>query len=592
MQSEPYVRLANFIKGEGKDSNVSSTNLSARSRNSLLRNGIRLISELREISYSDLNDFRNFGQGSLEEVLNCFITLDPPPTSVEFVEELTEQQKFLTLCQGRKLSNRSRNILVANNLDSLARLSKISLNLLSSLPGIGENSYLEIVDVLGDVIGSSPHMAGQIPHEATLSTDELHSIGITVRDLQVLHARIVEGKTLDQIGSELSRTRELVRQVEREALKKVHTLDCYHLLTSYIETHFPDLDFFRFQDVEAPDNLDIAKEDWFSPFKLLEILGFVQPVIFANLESWWVIDRTGVGDFQETSLLIDQLENFVRETLSGIDECELEIEEWNKSGFAQVIKELGISFNTSGIEFLPSFERELVAAELANYSASRFGRRGPLSKPCVPGTLRYSKRIQASRELLSTKLLIDSAWIENSTLSIEEFCQKLEIERAQLRMLISPWRLTILQGNGDNSVPNLQQWTDEQCLEALRTAATYFHPLRAKQYSKICEIGEIEGPSVPLLYNRFGSWSRACELAGVESGVAHREYESRWSATDLEKFVDDFMLDPEVRIKNFSNFDNWLSATDEMCPSSATIRNRLGNWSSIKAASVQRIGKA
>jgi hypothetical protein len=150
--------------------------------------------------------------------------------------------------------------------------------------------------------------------------------------------------------------------------------------------------------------------------------------------------------------------------------------------------------------------------------------------------------------------------------------------------------LHLIRGNGVHTVTALQQWTDEECIDALRAAGTYHHPLKTKDYSKLLEIGEIKGPSVPLLHNRFGSWAQACALAGVECGVPIREYDRKWNVTELESFVDEFMLDVEIERKSFQEFETWLKGHEDY-PSGATMRNRLGGWNSMRAASVERIEK-
>lgn len=78
------------------------------------------------------------------------------------------------------------------------------------------------------------------------------------------------------------------------------------------------------------------------------------------------------------------------------------------------------------------------------------------------------------------------------------------------------------------------RWSDDAILDAIREAALYEFPLTTNAYSDLLSKGQIKGPSMARIGQRFGSWTAACEAAGVVAGQTMRpHYESRWSNDDL-----------------------------------------------------------
>ena len=126
------------------------------------------------------------------------------------------------------------------------------------------------------------------------------------------------------------------------------------------------------------------------------------------------------------------------------------------------------------------------------------------------------------------------------------------------------------------------QWTDDEILNSIREAALYDHPLTTTAYSELVSVGEIRGPSIARVGQRFGSWSAACEAAGVEPGPTHRDnYDSRWSDDDILRVVRAYLLDPDAP-NSFHRFDEWKRSHAPDGPSGPTVRNRLGPWSTVK----------
>ncbi|HET8600949.1 MAG TPA: sigma factor-like helix-turn-helix DNA-binding protein, partial [Segeticoccus sp.] len=51
------------------------------------------------------------------------------------------------------------------------------------------------------------------------------------------------------------------------------------------------------------------------------------------------------------------------------------------------------------------------------------------------------------------------------------------------------------------------RWSDDEILDAIREAALYEFPLTTKAYAGLLAVGQIKGPSLPRIWQRFGSWS-------------------------------------------------------------------------------------
>ena len=128
----------------------------------------------------------------------------------------------------------------------------------------------------------------------------------------------------------------------------------------------------------------------------------------------------------------------------------------------------------------------------------------------------------------------------------------------------------------------------EAALDGIRAAATYEWPLSSVRFDELIRLGEISAPSSVRVTQLFGTWSSACEAAGVESLVAVRDnYQSRWTDQDLLNFVADYLRSPGAS-GTFSDLERWLGDIPEG-PSGQTLRNRLGTWNRLKRLVLERM---
>ncbi len=178
-----------------------------------------------------------------------------------------------------------------------------------------------------------------------------------------------------------------------------------------------------------------------------------------------------------------------------------------------------------------------------------------------------------TEEALSTLLGIRGA------LSASEAARTLGIEESAL---LQNWPSELAHLLIREPGHSVQVWSDAQILETIREASIYEFPLTSKAYAELVRVGEIRGPSLPRIHQRFGGWSAACDAAGVEPGQTFRAgYESRWTDAELISYVRDYLLEPGLP-NSAKGFDAWRRTRVPDAPSFQTVRNRVGTWANAK----------
>ena len=162
----------------------------------------------------------------------------------------------------------------------------------------------------------------------------------------------------------------------------------------------------------------------------------------------------------------------------------------------------------------------------------------------------------------------------------EEIATRLSVSPLEARTVASNELKVLVLGveRYDSEASNARR---VYAIEALQHASTYAFPLTTKKYSELVASKEVAGPSVPTIYNYFGSWRDACGAAGIECGEALREnYSSRWTDDDLLNFVYKYLTSPNAS-GSFDGYDKWVAETDG-APSGGTLRKRFKSWANIK----------
>lgn len=188
-----------------------------------------------------------------------------------------------------------------------------------------------------------------------------------------------------------------------------------------------------------------------------------------------------------------------------------------------------------------------------------------------------------------------SAWISSHPgCTKDEILQRFEIDSeifGALNLKAEAIRLILQEESTSRNSSNLK-FTRDEMLQALRAAfeirnpmigmysTDQVRPLTGPYYEKLRKSGRITGPSLMRVLQVFGTWRIACSLADVVSVAPVRsEYELRWTREELIQILADFLLTSQSH--SVDAFDMWCRL-DESRPSSGTIRNQVGSWSTAK----------
>ena len=196
--------------------------------------------------------------------------------------------------------------------------------------------------------------------------------------------------------------------------------------------------------------------------------------------------------------------------------------------------------------------------------------------------LRVNDEITEQRRVFG---VINENWPTYSRLTFSDLAKELNIAESKLRQCISRIQYVYLKANQES--PHARIWTDEQCIQSLRDAATFEFPLTVLKYRRLIESGTVKGPTVALFWHRFGSWVNACELAGVEFGEAQREYDRNFTDRELLRFVRWFMHQRSDGRWSIENFEKWSKDPEISVPSTGLLRLRHVTWSQIRVLALE-----
>jgi len=158
--------------------------------------------------------------------------------------------------------------------------------------------------------------------------------------------------------------------------------------------------------------------------------------------------------------------------------------------------------------------------------------------------------------------------------------------RSQSQGRLNPRRKTRLDEIGfswSKANPPRKQWTPESALASIREAATFEFPLSVSKFRGLIDDGFISGPGLNYLVDQFGGWTRACEIAGVESGLRPT---FRFTESLILDAVRDF-LESGISNPSISNYKVW-AAEQAGRPSSTVVCSNFGGWKNGIRAALER----
>ena len=187
--------------------------------------------------------------------------------------------------------------------------------------------------------------------------------------------------------------------------------------------------------------------------------------------------------------------------------------------------------------------------------------------------------------LRSIALEISANWNSFRKYNFTKLAKEYNLSIPLIRQIVTKVQHAYLSANEESHME--KQWTAEDCIEVLKEAATYAFPLTVLEYRRLIDSKSIIGPTFPIFCSRFGSWADACAAAGVETGIAQREYDSAWSDSDLVRIVRQFLWESKDTSWSIQNYDKWRAGHESQMPSTGSLRNRLGTWSEIRVLALE-----
>lgn len=124
-----------------------------------------------------------------------------------------------------------------------------------------------------------------------------------------------------------------------------------------------------------------------------------------------------------------------------------------------------------------------------------------------------------------------------------------------------------------------QQYSDRDIILALTSVSTRVGRVpSAKEYA--LHARELNHPSLPTVLNRMGGWTHALRAAGMQPiADNHRRRKRRWTEESCWVALRE-VLEELGEIPTVLSYERHAAGRPEL-PSAATLRNRLGRWSSI-----------
>lgn len=171
-------------------------------------------------------------------------------------------------------------------------------------------------------------------------------------------------------------------------------------------------------------------------------------------------------------------------------------------------------------------------------------------------------------------------------LELDEISSRVGLQVADVKALIREHgtpadRATRQQRRAAERETSAGAYSEGDLAAAIRRVAEHIGDVpSSSRYQEVAR--ELGLPSVPTIINRFDGWAPAVRAAGMRPHSSpRRSYTRRWSADAcweaMRRIVAELGAPPTV-----AQYELLAEGNDDL-PSSATVRNRLGRWSSVVA---------
>lgn len=225
----------------------------------------------------------------------------------------------------------------------------------------------------------------------------------------------------------------------------------------------------------------------------------------------------------------------------------------------------GATLDEIGTEF--NFTRERVRQILKKVSGGK-------DKELLKDIKSVRRQADLSKVDLVSKIIL-----EHPGIRLAELAEKCGVPLEEVKPLVAK-EVAKLVSDFKPAKEYAKLWSDEQVIAALREAATHYFPLGKAEYDSLIELKEIDGPSSALIWMRFGSWSKACELAGVECHAVREHYQKTWSRAELLTYTSRFLMTRDIS-SSIGSYETWKAAETVKTPSGQLLRVEFGSWQNV-----------
>jgi hypothetical protein len=648
LDGDPEILDELSVEQLGIEVQLERLQLSTRTYNGLLRGGIKSLSALLMTGPEELSDIRNFGQKSLEEVrlvqekfggqLSDMTAATPEELSVERLG--TDVQ-----LEGLQLSTRTYNGLVRGGIRSLSALLVTGPEELSDIRNFGQKSLEEVLLVqekyrgqLSDITAAAPSEINDTEEDLAWAWNELRAeLEGVVRESEGLEgvvfnqfsiygfdynirpmlARYLQSGTttlgdfLTNLTSEVS-----LEKTPFELPSSVNFVSKIGLtLTKYkswqsesLVPKFEKRAIIEFEKRYSNDEIDLLLLDS-ATLNLLNIhsnekLAFLGRQTLFDLTD--VLSTHFITHVEPWEVVRSVREFFTRyETLPSVIGLIIGIGKSEGEKKDHLVALLEDYFAATRPD---SAERDMLIVQMRinGETLDSIGKAVGVSRarvwqiikkisPAVETTLDY---IHHEKELFDDgKALLDdqaretklsALFSEFGAVYLAELAHCLATDERQV-LAVTPKRFHKFVIDKTTPAVHSSLWTKDDVISLIQKAGTYYFPLRQADYEYLLEIGEIKGPSVQRIYQRFGLWSELCIEAGVEPAPSLKvDYALLWSEEELISFSERFFLD-ESTTGSANGFDEWRTRQTDQVPSGPHMRNQFGTWLEVRRVTLESI---
>ena len=611
-----------------RDTAITELELSVRSRNALNRQGIFTLFQLTQIPTSILMTIPNLGGRSVNEIV-AFLkkmgfqsnnALENDPASILTSEVALEELN---------LSTRTYNALKREKIKSLNQLSNLSESELRDIRNFGEKSITEVKELIeryaldddnesdSSICGTDESAQSLFLWAKSCIRDELEVLGqglshfghLKVDYLTTSNSNISNEGRLLYIGSDtLNEAYEkFVTQLESASFEAsievlILTFDLFRKdflihKNNYLNgmpSRSQKKSMLTYENSYSDDSIDLLKFDEFT----LRILGLpeIDNSVYLGKESYFelldateeyfIIDRNIWGVIQGVIRFHEKFQTYPN-TLGLIIAHHLGDEDVKR----EIHRELTYLFETLRPN---SADRDLQILQMRIDGATldEIGKQVGLTRERVRQILvKISPEIMSTIEVLKSGVNLkneaaldtqfDSIFNKYGAVYKSELAKEIGVgEEEAVKLTPKRFKKYIIDKFPE---PNSNlTWSRQDCLSALRQAATYYFPIRQADYDHLVNIGEVKGPSVAYMYLKYGQWSELCVEAGVEFFPSPRsEYKRMWSEEELLSYARRFFIEPDTS-GTYGSYDVWREQQSDHVPSGVLIRNVFGSWTTVK----------